>query len=190
MKKSTLTAAFAALIIGLPAWGQGTTVVAPTVPTNTANLAIKNIDMALYRMTIEMTRMVSSRAAAISPDDKERIDSLFDWVNNTIQTSTATISDWHFLVSTPLTDFTAVIAPVENPALMNAINQLLGCDVNMRISASSRINDGMLAQDKQDLVDGIAKAQSYINSFYTEDNPLGLMQVMPRIPVVEPMQLP
>jgi len=185
MKKYTLLA----FLLFLPSV-LGQTIVAPTVPTNTANIAVRNIDIAMHRMMIEMTRIVSARATAFSDDDIAKIGKMYAWLENTIDTASASISDFHYWAEMPLTDIRATVIPTENPAIENAVLQMMGANVNLRISQSNRLNDGLTPADLTDLKEAIAKSKTYVDTFVASDNPLDLSHSNPYVPVVEPMQLP
>jgi len=180
-------------VLLLAAWSataQNQVVVAPEVPTNTHNLSVRNIDLALFRVTQEMTMMVSARATAITEDDKGKIDSYFAWLNNLVTTTTASVSDFHYNAVMPLSDIDSVVVQIENPAIQASVNQLLGANVNLRISQSNRLNDSLTPKDKDDLVHALAKAETYIDDFFTVDNPLDMNQSSPYAAVVAPMTLP
>jgi len=183
LKKLILT-----LLFPLSTFAQ--TIVAPTVPTNTANIAVRNIDIAMHRMMIEMTRIVSARATAFSADDVTKISKMYAWLDNTIDTASASISDFHYWAEMPLTNIAEAVIPTENTAIENAVLQLMGANVNMRISQSNRLNDGLTPADLADLKDAIAKSKTYVDNFVATDNPLDLSHSNPYVPVVEPMKLP
>lgn len=165
------------------------TIINPTVPTETANMAVRNIDDAIFRVVMEQARMVSARVTSISDDDKVRLDSYYAWMLRVIETATDSMSDFHYLATMPLSDIQAAGALIENPAIMAAMHHLIGANVNMRISPSGRGNDSLTPQDKTDLVDAVTKSKTYIDDFYSNDNPLDLNQSAPRQPVVMPMSM-
>jgi hypothetical protein len=166
------------------------TILAPEVPETTNNMSVQIVDSAIYRICKELSRMTSARMTTITDDDKTRCDQFYAWLLRLIETTTASISDFHYLANMPLRDLNESTALVENPALQAAQNHLVGADVNLRISPSGRANDSLTPQDKADLVEAINKSKSYINDFHANDNPLDLNQSAPDKPVVSPMQMP
>lgn len=161
-------------------------IVSPGLPCATHNVGIQIIDAQVYRISQEMTKNQSSRVTAFSPDDKERIDSFYDDLLAIIERVGNSISDFHGLIFWPLTDIVSVQMPVENEHVNAALAYLLNADFNMRISQSARLNDGLLASDKQDLVDAVNKSKTMVDEFYTTFNPMDMPQSNPRQPVVSP----
>jgi len=166
------------------------TVIAPTVPTTTNNMSVQILDNAVYRICKELSRMVSARMTSITDDDKARCDQFFAWLFRLIETTTATTSDFHYLATMPLRDFNEATALVENTSFQAAQNHLVAAMVNLRISPSGRANDSLTPQDKTDFVNAVKKAQTYVDEFHGQDNPLDLNQSAPDKPVVDPMNLP
>ena len=164
----------------------GQVIVAPDVPCATFNVGVQIIDNRIYRITQELGRNVSSRVTAFTANDLERIEAYFVDLVDVIENIGASISDFHGLIQWPLTNLAAVQLPVENEAVNSCLSYLLAADFNLRISASARINDGLIEHDKTDLLDAIAKAQSMINRFATVSNPLDQPQSNPREPVATP----
>lgn len=134
--------------------------------------------------------MVSARMTAITEDDKTRMDAHFAWILRVIETATASTSDFHYLATMPLRDLNEASGRIENPAMQTAMYQLIGADVNLRISPSGRGNDALTPQDKADLVQAVNKSKTYIDDFFAQDNPLDLNQSAPDQDVVAPMQMP
>ena len=164
-------------------------IIAPEVPTNTHNLSVKYIDQVMFRIANEMVRSVSARATAISVDDAGKYTSYFKYLREVIETTSAEVTDFHYYAVMPLEDFTQILAVVENPAVNASVNQLVGSDVNLRISQSNRINDGLLPKDKEDLIAAILKAEKYLVAFQ-QSNPLDMNHSSPYRDVVEPMKFP
>lgn len=161
-------------------------VVAPGIPCASHNLAVQIIDSKIYRMTQELTQCVSSRVTAIGADDKARIDAAFDDLYRVIDIAADTVTDSHGLLNWTLTDLEAVQMPVENEAINSATSYMMLGDYGLRISQSARINDGILADDKADLVGAMQKAQNGINDFFDNSNPMDMPQSSPRKPVSVP----
>ena len=174
---------------GLPTEGCENRIVAPEVPCATHNICVWNIDSRISRILQELTRNVSSRVVGFTADDKARIDSYYVELLDFINTSTANILDLHYLVEFKLVDISLIATQVENEAVNSALAYLLGADINLRISQSTRMNDSLLESDKTDLVDAINKSKAVIDSFYTNHNPMDMPQSNPTEDVVMPTQL-
>lgn len=170
----------------LPTEGCTNQIVAPDVPCATHNLVVLNVDQRISRIVQELTRNVSSRIVGFTPDDKERIDSYYGELLGFIERSTSDILDLHYLAEFKLVDFQLLAVRVENEAVNAALAYLLGADINLRISASTRMNDSLLESDKKDLVDAINKSQRLINDFFDNNNPMDMPQSNPSEPVQDP----
>ena len=164
----------------------GNIVEAPGIPCETHNLAVLGIDERIWRITQEMTKNVSARVTAMSGDDKERIDSYYAALLNYIDNAGDSILDFHYLGRWTLTDLMGIQLPVENEAINAALQYLLGADMNLRASQSGRLNDGLLAQDKKDLVDAINKSKLMVDEAFANFNPIDAPQSNPRRDVVSP----
>ncbi len=174
----------------LPTEGCETKVVAPEVPCATHNLCVWNVDSRISRITQELTRNVSSRIVGFTQDDKDRIDSYYDELLRFINTSTANILDLHYLAEFKLVDFQLIAVTVENETVNSALAYLLGADINLRVSESTRMNDSLRDSDKTDLVDAINKSRAIIETFFQNDNPMDMPQSNPSAPVVDPTANP
>jgi len=175
----------------LPTEGcEGTAVVAPGVPCATHNLVVKELDARIWRITQELTKNVSARVTAMSAADKARIDSYYAALLAYAATAGNSMLDFHWLIDMELTDILGIQMPVENEAINAALRYLMGADLNLRISQSARINDGLLEQDYQDFVDAVLKSKAVLDeAFLSEFNPLDMPQSNPRQEVVNPTQL-
>lgn len=161
-------------------------IVSPDIPCATHNVGVQVIDSLIFRFTQEMTKNQSSRVVAFSEDDKARIDSYYDELRAKINECGDSIMDFHGLVYWRLTDLIGIQLPVENETINASLSYLLNADYNLRVSQSSRLNDGLLVADKKDLVDAVNKSQALINSFYDRANPMDMPQSNPRHPVSIP----
>ena len=174
----------------LPTEGcEGNAIVAPGVPCATHNLCVLGVDQRIYRMTIEMTQSVSGRVSGMSADDKQRIDSyyaeLIDYANN----AGATLMDFHYLADMALTDLISIQLPTDNDGINTACQYLLGADINLRVSASSRLNDGILATDLKDFTDAVNKSKDLLDHIYNNYNPMDYPQSNPSQPVATPTRV-
>ena len=154
-------------------------VVAPEIPCETHNVAVKAVDALIYRIAQEMTRNQSSRVTAFSQDDIERIDQYYDKLLALIDAAGGSIADFHYLVVFPLAPMISTLPPVENDVVNSALGYLLGADMNLRISQSSRLNDGLLSQDSKDLVDAINKSRTLLSDIGNAFNPTDMPQSSP-----------
>ncbi len=171
----------------LPTEGcSGNTIVAPGVPCATNNLCVLGIDERIWRITQELTKNVSARVTAFSVDDKTRIDSYYQALLSYAQDAGSDFLDLHYLAEFTLTDLVAIQVPVENEAINAAVQYLLGADINLRISQSSRINDGMLPTDLQDFVQAVNKSKRLIDAAFDNFNPIDMPQSNPRRDLVNP----
>ncbi len=170
----------------LPTEGCETRVLAPEVPCATHNVAVLAIDGQIYRIAQELTRNQTSRVTAFSADDKERMDAYWAKLAELINICADTIMDYHWLVEFKLAPMISTLPPVENDVINTALAYLLGADMNLRVSQSTRLNDGLLSQDKKDLVDGVSKAKNLIDSMYVNWNPHDMPQSSPSQEVVLP----
>lgn len=161
-------------------------IVSPDAPCATFNVAVQIIDSKIYRITQELTKNVSSRVTAFSADDVERISSYYDELLRVIGEVGGSISDVHGLIQWPLASLTEIQVPVENEAANAALAYLWTGDYNLRVSQSSRINDGLLATDKKDLEDLVNKSRQQIDGFVASSNPMDMPQSNPRQPVISP----
>ena len=161
-------------------------IVSPDLPCATHNVAVQIIDARIYRITQELTKNQSSRVTGFSADDKERIDAYFADLLRVISEVGDTIMDFHGLLFWPLADIQGVQVPVENETVNACLSYLLNGDYNLRVSQSSRLNDGLLQTDKKDLVDAVNKAKLLVDQFFDNANPLDQPQSNPRQPVVSP----
>ena len=170
----------------LPTEDCTTRVVAPEVPCATHNVAVLNIDNQIYRIAQELTRNQTSRVTAFSADDLQRIDSYYAKLLSLINLCADTLMDYHWLVEWKLAPMISTLPPVENDVINSALAYLLGADMNLRVSQSARLNDGLLVQDKQDLVDAVNKSKSLIDAMATSFNPDDKPQSSPSQDVVHP----
>ncbi len=170
----------------LPSEGCETRLIAPDVPCATHNASVLAIDNYIYRVAQEMTKNQSSRVTSFSSDDIERINSYYAKLSDVIDATGDTISDFHWLVQFALAPLLTTIPPVENDAVNTVLTYLLGADMNLRVSQSTRLNDGLLPQDKKDLVDAIAKSKALFDTLASTHNPHDMPQSSPSQPVVEP----
>ncbi len=170
----------------LPTEGCETRVVAPEVPCATHNVSVLSIDNYIYRVAQEMTKNQSSRVTAFSADDISRINDYYAKLDDIINATGDTISDFHWLVQWKLAPMISTLPPVENDAVNAVLSYLLGADMNLRVSQSTRLNDGLLTQDKKDLQDAIAKSKSLFDQLAAQHNPHDMPQSSPSQPVVEP----
>ena len=161
-------------------------VVSPSMPCATHNVAVTVIDSYIFRITQEMTKNVSARVTGFSADDKTRMDAFYNELLAKIDELGDTIMDFHGLIFWPLSDLASVQVPVENETINGSLSYLLNADYNLRVSQSARLNDGLLATDKKDLVDAIEKSKLLVDNFYERSNPLDMPQSNPRAPVVTP----
>lgn len=161
-------------------------IVAPEVPCATHNLCVLGIDQRILRIVQELTRNQSSRITGISADDFERIESYYAELLDFIAKTANTIMDFHYLVQFKLTELVENVPRAENEALNSALQYLLGADINLRVSQSTRLNDGLLETDQKDLVDAINKSLEIIRSFNTAFNPLDQPQSNPQTSVIMP----
>lgn len=170
----------------LPTEGCETRVLAPEVPCATHNVAVLNIDAQIYRIAQELTRNQTSRVTAFSADDKERMDAYWLKLTDLINICGDTIMDYHWLVEWKLAPMISTLTPVENDVINSALTYLLGADMNLRVSQSTRLNDGLLSTDKKDLLDGVVKAKSLIDTMYDSYSPHDMPQSSPSRDVVLP----
>ena len=171
----------------LPTEGcEGNAIVAPGVPCATHNLCVLGVDQRIYRMTIEMTQSVSGRVSGMSQDDKDRIDSyyaeLLDYANN----AGGNMMDFHYLADMTLTDLISIQMPTDNDGINTAVQYLLGADINLRVSASSRLNDGILPTDLNDFVMAVEKSRDLLDHIFNTFNPMDYPQSNPHQPVATP----
>jgi len=165
---------------------EGNTIEAPGVPCETHNLCVLGIDERVWRITQEMTKNVSARVTAMSSDDKDRIDSYYDALLTYCDLAGDSMMDFAYLARFSLTDLMGIQLPVENEAINAALQYLLGADMNLRASQSGRLNDGLLAQDKNDFVNAVLKSKAMVDSAYANFNPIDMPQSNPRRDVVTP----
>lgn len=170
----------------LPTEGCETRVVAPEVPCATHNACVLNIDNLIYRIAQELTRNQTSRVTAFSVDDKERMDAYWVKLQNLVNHCADSIMDFHWLVEWRLAPMISTLPPVENDTINAALTYLLGADMNLRISQSTRLNDGLLPQDKKDFVDASTKAKELIDLMYETANPTDMPQSSPSQAIVHP----
>lgn len=170
----------------LPTEGCTDRIVAPETPCATHNLVVWNVDSRVRRIIEELTRNVSSRIVGFTPDDKERIDAMFAELLRFINQSTTDILDLHYLAEFKLTDISLIAVTVENETVNSALAYLIGANINLRMSQSTRMNDSLLEFDKKDLIDAINKAKRLIDGFWENDNPMDLPQSNPSQPVQDP----
>ncbi len=170
----------------LPTEGCDTKVVAPDVPCATHNVAVVSIDNQIYRIAQELTRNQTSRVTAFSADDKARIDSYYAKLLDLIDLCGDTLMDYHWLVQWQLAPLINTLDAVENDTINSAMAYLLGADMNLRVCQSTRLNDGLLAEDKKDLVDAVNKSKSLIDAMAENYNPHDMPQSAPSRGVVNP----
>ncbi len=171
----------------LPTEGcEGHQIVAPGVPCATNNLCVLGIDERIWRITQELTKNVSARVTAFSADDKERIDSYYASLLSFADNAGSDFLDLHYLAEFTLTDIVGAQVPVENEAINAAVQYLLGADINLRISQSSRINDGILPTDLDDFKTAVEKSKRMVDNAYDNFNPMDMPQSNPRRQVVNP----
>ncbi len=164
----------------------GVVVEAPGIPCETHNLCVLGIDERIWRITQELTKNVSARVTAMSDDDKARVDSYYAALLDYTDLAGDSMMDFAYLARFTLTDLMGIQLPVENEAINAALQYLLGADMNLRASQSGRLNDGLLAQDKNDLVNAINKSKAMIDNAFTGHNPMDMPQSNPRRDVVTP----
>jgi hypothetical protein len=164
----------------------GYTGVHPEVPSCTHNVLVQSVDRRMHRIITELQRQVSGRVTALTADDKERIDQMYAWLLNHIEVGTASIMDFHYLTTFQLVPYEMHQPVVENSAVNSAVNYLVGANANIRISQSTRINDGMIDVDKKDLVDAINKSKTILDEEFALFNPLDLPQSSPSAAVATP----
>lgn len=165
---------------------EGNAIVAPGVPCETHNLCVLGIDTRVWRITQEMHKNISARVTAMSVDDKARIDSYYEALLAYVELSSSDMQDFHWLASFSLTNLVDIQLPVENESINAALQYLLGADLNLRISQSARLNDGLLAQDKNDFVNAVNKSKVILDAAYDNFNPLDMPQSNPRREVAQP----
>ncbi len=171
----------------LPTEGcEGNAIIAPGVPCATHNLCVLGIDQRVYRLTREMTQSVSSRVSGMSTDDKERIDAYFAELIDYTNLAGATLMDFHFLAEFSLTDLIGIQMPTDNDGINACAQYLLGADINLRQSASSRLNDGLLATDLNDFMTAVDKAKMLLDNIYANFNPMDYPQTNPSEVVATP----
>jgi len=163
-----------------------TEIEAPGIPCETHNICVWGVDERIWRMTQEMVKNVSARVYGLSADDKERMDSYYAELLAFVELCSASIMDFHYLARFPLTNLVGIQIPVENEAINSALHYLLAADMNLRASPSGRLNDGILAPDKKDLVDAINKSKAFIDQAYDDFNPMDQPQSNPRRDVATP----
>ena len=161
-------------------------IISPDLPCATHNVCVQAIDNRIFRITQELTKNQSSRVTAFSNDDVTRINSYYDDLLRLVDIAGDSIADFHGLLFWPLSDLQSIQAPVENETVNTALSYLLNTDYNLRISQSARLNDGLLPQDKTDLVDAVNKSKSIIDDFVANSNPLDQPQSSPRENVSKP----
>ena len=170
----------------LPTEGCETRVLAPEVPCATHNVAVLNIYNQIYRIAQELTRNQTSRVTAFSADDKERMDAYWAKLAELINICGDTIMDYHWLVEWKLAPMISTLPPVENDVINSVLAYLLGADMNLRVSQSTRLNDGLLTQDKNDLVQAVEKSKNLLDTMYANYNPHDMPQSSPSQAVVLP----
>ena len=115
----------------LPTEGCENTMVAPGVPCATHNLCILGIDQRMNRIIQELTRSVSGRVTAMSPDDKGRLDQYYANLMTFITLTGSTFTDFHFLAQFKLTDLLSEAIRTENEAINSSLQYLVGANINM-----------------------------------------------------------
>ncbi len=173
----------------LPTEGCESQIIAPDVPCATHNVCVLGIDNRIYRIVQELIKNQSSRVTAMSQDDKTRIDQFYDELLEYINVTGDSLSDFHYLIQLALTDLLEIVINTENETVNSALHYLVGADINLRVCQSTRLNDGLLAQDKNDLVNAINKSKSVIDGMFQAFNPIDMPQSNPRVPVVQPTKV-
>lgn len=164
----------------------GNTIEAPGVPCETHNLCVLGVDERIWRITQELVKNVSARVTAMSPMDKERIDSYYVALQSYIELAANDMQDFHYLARFTLTDLLGIQQPVENESINAALQYLLAADMNLRTSPSGRLNDGLLEPDRLDLVNAVNKSKAMVDKAYTDHNPTDMPQSNPRRDIINP----
>ena len=162
-------------------------ILAPEVPCATHNMCVANLDQRIYRIAQELTRQQSARVTGMTDADKARFDQYYDELIQFANSAGGNPQDFHWLIQLPLAEMIDVIPPVENETINAAVTYLLGADLNLRVSQSTRLNDGLLPQDLEDFVNAINKSKQMLDEgFASSFNPMDMPQSSPSAPIRTP----
>ena len=171
----------------LPTEGCESKIVAPDVPCATHNVLIQALDIQIYRMIQELTKSQSGRVTAMKPTDHARFMKYFEKIIDMVNAfGNDEGIDSHYLVELKLTDLNILVQRVENDEVNLAASYLLSAAITLRISQSSRLNDGMIAPDREDFLEALKKAQAVLDNSFQNFNPQDMPQSTPRDPVAIP----
>lgn len=170
----------------LPTEGCQSAILAPDVPCATHNICVQAIDMMIYRTVQELTKSVSGRVTGLTQKDMDRIDTYYNRIIEYVDLVSQDMVDYKYLIQLKLTDIQVYAIQVENEAVNAAVQYLLASDIQIRICQSTRLNDGLLEPDKEDLLEGINKSKSVIDLYFGSNNPLDMPQSTPSKEVVLP----
>ena len=171
----------------LPTEGCESQIVAPDVPCATHNLCVLGLDQRIYRLAQELNKQQSARITGLMDKDKARYDQYYDELLGFAATAGTDPQDFHWLVQYKLAPLIDELPPVENEAINTVLGYLLGADLNLRISQSTRLNDGLLPQDLEDFNDAVNKSKSLLDTaFGSALNPMDRPQSSPSQPVRTP----
>jgi len=171
----------------LPVTGCETSIVAPDVPCATHNLLIQNLDVQIYRTIEELIRAQSGRVTGMRATDHARYMSYFAKIKDNVNRyGNDEGIDSHYLVILKLTDINLMVEKTENDDVNLAVSYLLSAAITLRISQSTRLNDGMKIHDKEDFLEAIDKAEAVIDNSFQVANPMDMPQSSPRTDVINP----
>ncbi|MDJ0792468.1 MAG: hypothetical protein QNJ71_11280 [Acidimicrobiia bacterium] len=171
----------------LPTEGCETQIVAPNMPCATHNLCVLGLDQRIYRMAQELTKQQSARVTGIMEKDKARFDQYYTELLGFANAAGNNPQDFHYLVEYSLAPMINELPPVENESINAVMGYLLGADLNLRVSQSTRLNDGLLPQDLEDFTDAVNKSKELLDTaFGSTLNPMDMPQSAPSQPVRTP----
>lgn len=176
-----------AAILDLPTEGCESAIIAPDVPCATHNVLVQALDTIIARVVQELIKAQSGRVTAMKPTDYERYMSYFKKIKDITNAYGSNEGiDSHYLIQLKLQPLDILVQRTENDDINLAVNYLLSADITLRISQSSRLNDGMISHDKQDFLEAIKKAETVIDNAFQVGNPMDMPQSSPSTDVVIP----
>ena len=163
----------------------------PEPPEYTLNIGVQQIDARMFRIVHELTKNISARVSAIDPQDKGRMDAMYQELLDSVTAvgvagDPSCTTDFHYLYALGLTNIVEPILPVENEAINSAVAYVYAANVGLRISQSTRRNDCLEATDAEDLVAAINKSKKWLDDFFASHTPMDMPQSHPQRDVVEP----
>lgn len=174
-------------ITNLPTEDCNTAIVAPDVPCATHNVLVQALDTLIYRTIEELIKAQSGRVTAMKPADHVRYMSYFSKIADTVNRYGNNEGiDSHYLVNLKLTDLELLVQRTENDDINLAASYLTSAAITLRISQSSRLNDGMISHDAEDFLEAIKKAEAVIDNAFKVNNPMDMPQSSPGTDVVIP----